>query len=509
MPANDPYALHLSCFGALPDMRQSVAASISAGSLTLTVADAEFTSADLGKTIVVGTGGASRHLATIDAIITESEVTMSAAPSVSLDPTGLTWGTDCTAALQSAIDDLGEKGGGRLIVDGRYLLAGSVSKDLLNIADHIEILGYGGVSTFAISGSASSASLAIQNAARLTISNVNFVGTPNLSHDVARVLDIQHSNVAIRDCAFWGLAAAYAENAIVWTYECDLEMTDCRFGGCVTASANNTSTVECLLWRRLNFTRCRWVDYGQFDGILHSKTGFFVPLGWVHVGNTSGPDIDALGQGVARIIDCRGDEGALAGLFIDPGKGNYLSRVLIDGWEGNVHGSASGRGIHIANVINAEIRRSAFGYVATPADAIRLNSCTTVLVDQCEGSDGATRLTANIIGHLTVKDSPRISTRVLSAIGRYDQGITIRRLLPNIAGGGIAAGGYYDFVLPSADYTIATVLVSIAGRGEGNSADRYKVSHEVRDRSATSAVLRVYNLGASGQTIDVELEVSY
>ncbi len=502
-----PGSYTLSSYGSVPDMRQTASgAAITAGSTTLTISGAGFTSADIGKTVVVGTGGIARHIVTISAIISDTQVTMSAAALITLGATGASWGTDCTAALQAAFDQLALSGGGQLLIDGHYLLAGAVSKNFLIAADQIEIVGTGSNSAFAVSAAQTGTPITIQSMARLIIRDVHFIGTPNQPHDFSRLLYLDQCNVTFQDCGFWGLGAISSPgDAIIFHDDCDFEMVNCHFGGCATNSAQGTSVVDGTVWRGLHFNRCRWIDYGQFNGILHSKTAAAISLSWVRVRDTAGPVVHAIAQRVARIVDCRGDENAVHGVCALPDPGKQIGRLFIDGWESNV--GPFGDGIYANTVINAEILRCSFGYVTPMRDAILIDSCTNVLIDRCETSNGATQLTATNIGELIISRCPTITTRNLTGIGRYSQGQKATMHLPNIAGSLIATNAYFTYAVTGVDCTSAAVLVSASGNGEGGAADRYRVGHEVLNRTNNGCDVRIYNFGA-GQTVDVDIEVS-
>lgn len=111
-------------FGAKGDCRRVVDGAITQSSVRLTSASATFTVADLGKPIYILEAGASNFGGkevrygnlpldtTIDRVVSPHTVLLRDAALASVTGASVTWGTDDSAAIQSAIDSAAASGGG-------------------------------------------------------------------------------------------------------------------------------------------------------------------------------------------------------------------------------------------------------------------------------------------------------------------------------------------------------------------------------------------------------------
>ncbi len=119
-----------SPYGAKADMKMVGDAAIQSGSRTLSSASAVFTPSDVGKSIVVGGAGASGGvLATkIAAVLGKQHATLRAAAATGVTHGLASYGTDNTAAFQSALDAQFKAHGGKVSVpSGAYLLLGTLN----------------------------------------------------------------------------------------------------------------------------------------------------------------------------------------------------------------------------------------------------------------------------------------------------------------------------------------------------------------------------------------------
>lgn len=111
-------------------------------------------------------------------------------------------------------------------------------------------------------------------------------------------------------------------------------------------------------------------------------------------------------------------------------------------------------------------------------------------------------LTANglaITGTLSVSDKTNT---------RKNLGIVYSNSHMGVGGGGLAAGGSIDLqIFYTASSANPTILVTPHGGGENVATDRGKVGAAITTRSATSAYIRLFNNGASVQTVNCEVLV--
>jgi hypothetical protein len=141
-------------YGGVADAEQVADIAVTNGSDTLTSASNPWTSADVGKPILVNLAGASsvNIQGTIATYISAGRVEISVA--AGRTASGLTswWGTDNTTAFQAA----GNASNGVYVPSGQYLIAGTVTWTAREInlmgagraATLLKVIGVGGASTF-------------------------------------------------------------------------------------------------------------------------------------------------------------------------------------------------------------------------------------------------------------------------------------------------------------------------------------------------------------------------
>ena len=120
--------MYFEWWGAVADGILIQDANISSGDNTLTSITASFTSAHVGKTIVVTEGAASKQalITTIASYTSATEVELTDAAGTDVVDGYAHWGTDNTTALQKAIDDSLESAGVVELAGGFYLTEGLI-----------------------------------------------------------------------------------------------------------------------------------------------------------------------------------------------------------------------------------------------------------------------------------------------------------------------------------------------------------------------------------------------
>ena len=123
-----------TAYAAKADMKMVTDAAVPAGSRTLSSAAAEFTAADVGKSLVVANAPAGAVapgdvLTTkITAVLGRHHATLQAAPPTAITGGRAAYGTDDTAAFQNALDAQFKAHGGKVAVpSGAYLLLGTLN----------------------------------------------------------------------------------------------------------------------------------------------------------------------------------------------------------------------------------------------------------------------------------------------------------------------------------------------------------------------------------------------
>jgi hypothetical protein len=270
----------LSSFGASPDARQIKDAAIDAGLTSLTSQTAEFTVQDVGKSIVVSGAGSNgaKLSTTIAAVTSATEIVLASAASTSVTGKGATFGTDCGPALQTALNELEDAGGGALHVDGAFMLVTPVVRQFFT-ATRTELLGHGASDRLYIATAPNATAITIQSARSLVIDGLNFVGTPDERADAWRTLRFEDCELFFRNCGFFGLASALQWNgSVVSTNHCHVSVHDTYFGGCAGSNGVDNPTFDLQSWKSCDFQRTQFIDYGSIGGFEHSKTGYAVQL---------------------------------------------------------------------------------------------------------------------------------------------------------------------------------------------------------------------------------------
>lgn len=103
-------------------------ANITSGTAALTSSEAAFTSADIGKhVLVVGAGASGADLSTTIQSVAAGTATLATNAGTTVVSGWCVYGTDDTDAIEDAIDYLVSNGGGRLVFDdGIYIVAGAL-----------------------------------------------------------------------------------------------------------------------------------------------------------------------------------------------------------------------------------------------------------------------------------------------------------------------------------------------------------------------------------------------
>lgn len=111
------------------------------GDATFTVATGRFTQADVGKYFVINRAGPSfnnqPHHTTIASVTSSTEIELTHTPASSWNPAKYWYGEEQTTGIQNAIDDVGDAGGGTVLVPG------PVFTDQLTLRNRVWLRGLG------------------------------------------------------------------------------------------------------------------------------------------------------------------------------------------------------------------------------------------------------------------------------------------------------------------------------------------------------------------------------
>ena len=400
-------------------------ATMAASSAVCTSASALFTSAAVGKPIVVataGTGGNDLHT-TILSYQSASQVTLAAACNASgVGPVGAIWGTDNGPALQTGLDSLATTGGGVLTVgQGNFcIFTGASHADYgVHNTPFISIEGTDTASLFYVATGSGNNMLAVGNLGECKISNLGFVGCPLANSDAANTIVINSTQVAtIRDCLFLGLATGSlsgdANNlGIVSFTATDLRLLNCQFRGCVGANGKGNSAVHGFTVFGLEVNGCVFFDWGWLNGI--QQTAYRgESQAWVQVNSYQTPIDNANAANTMRFINSRFDEYTNRAINLYPGAGS----VELDGCMFNVTWDNSGGGVLVQGANSFLAQNCLFGYRTKTGilDSITLQGVTAAHLKNIVCTHNTTQITvSNTCTNLLVEDCPTITTITSSA----------------------------------------------------------------------------------------------
>jgi Pectate lyase superfamily protein len=317
--------------------------------------------------------------------------------------------TNDSAAFQAAIDAAAAAGGGTVLVpNGIFVIGSPVVKNFNSIAAKLIIRGLGTSSQVVVKTGASSRAFEFTNLLDLVVEHVAFVGTPGVATDASRTLDLTSVNRAVvRHCQFYGVSSEHADGAIIAVAGGTiLSVEHCAFLG--SASKAN-GVVYGDGWGGFKVTDTCFLDYGNLNGFVHSKTPGTVTTAWIRLKRPGGNFTATQDQGEVFIREVRMDEGSLLGVYIDPPENTpRIGHVFISGLRMNGNGLGNSGGVHIRRATNVFIERSWIGYNAhdTPHPAFYLIDSGDVILDAVRCEQGFSTIFADsATTSLTVRNS--------------------------------------------------------------------------------------------------------
>ena len=413
----------LTDFGAVADGRQVYPVAVVAAEPLVVAALGSFSATDVGRKIVVagaGAGGA-KLVTTVAAFVDETTVSLTDAAVTTQAATGASLGTDCSAALQAALDGLADQGGGELFIDGEFLLTAPVYKNFHALASSIVFRGGGSASALIIACGSTESAITLGNLIKLSIEYIDFVGTPGERNDAKFVLDLQTCLSAdLHGNSFYGLANVdSAEAAVINNYGGGLALDRNGFGGCMIA---NGGVVTNNLWQSFSSEGNRFIDFGQRNGILHSKTWLVTGQSWIKIGDPVASTtyetnpLYVYPHAFVRIEGDFYDEGTKNPVLINsPAK--RIAGARIAGCRFNVNGFTTGTtGPAILNVTDLSIEHCSMGYCDASRYAIYINTVGHARITGVVTNGAVNILKAYTMDRLDIVNSPTLTNLELTNV---------------------------------------------------------------------------------------------
>lgn len=287
-------------------------------------------------------------------------------------------GIDDSVGFQQAIDDLKADGGGTLML-------GTGTWD---ISSRINVLNYHNGQSIVVKGNKESVIHPHQGQSELLfyvgnfnsfeVKDVIFVGDSMADYDVwSLVYSAYTSKVKIDGCEFYGIKASLG--LIYGGVRSETVVVDSIFDG----NAADIASIYAENSMGLTVKRSRFIDYGDFRGVYHSKSPSNIGA-WI-AASEDPADVNGLSNIGLIVESCRFDEAAPASIAA-----TGLRNVLITQIVSNVNGAANGKGIHLDNVRFAKITQGQFGYTPFAKPAIYAINGTRVSVEGLTLGGGVT-----------------------------------------------------------------------------------------------------------------------
>ena len=336
--------------------------------------------------------------------------------------------TDDGPALQSALNAIGESGGGTLFVPaGRYAIVTPVQKDFSGLASDVSILGVESLtpvpppnssgqvlshgldltSEFAPRTGEQGIAVNISGLQSFLIKDITFIGTPGVNTDALITVALNNIGEAtIRHCEFYGLSTQVGPG-IVQSVRSRLTIEQSVFLGSTANSGIYGAVVQNIEWQAITVSDTVFVDYGQRPE-LFSKTGLSAPFSWVNIGNAAALTSYSPRRQVA-IRNVFLDEGGFVGLSSLPDRyqppSAPIDLVYVTGLYMNVSNLGT-TGHYFNGLKNVLIENSHYGWSHNTDSAIHLLSVGNAILDRVECVASADRIRADsATGSLTVIDS--------------------------------------------------------------------------------------------------------
>lgn len=336
--------------------------------------------------------------------------------------------TDDGPALQQALNELANSGGGTLEVPAGHYLLGTPVLSQFTRGTEITIAGEPSTTPIAVTGNglgldltsefivavgATNDAINLSGSDALLITDVGFVGVQEVTTDAHTVLALSDiGQVTIRHCEFYGLASLVPGGAIVAASLTDLRLEQSAFLGCAANSGLTTSILQTSSWLGISIADCKFVDYGNRPGFF-SKTPLQSPYSWIGIGKAAALEPTwSKREAIVRHVFL--DEGAYFGIAARPDLDSaqpeqsptfnfppyevYLSRLYL-----NVN-NLNSDGVYIYGAQKVFIEQSHFGWSHSAGMAINLSGVGEAIFDLLECLQDATRIRVDA-GRLSVINS--------------------------------------------------------------------------------------------------------
>lgn len=288
-------------------------------------------------------------------------------------------GIDDSAAINEAINELKNRGGGKIVFPPGQVI---VSERLYFIGDNASYDISGDGTEILVNGNNSSVIFYFGNNNQVNIHNLTFVGRNVYDPSDPRYIDCAYlifanyvDKLVIQNTQFIGVRADFS---IVYSGLADTVLENVQFGG----SSGRMASVEVGItpwsndqwFRGLTVRSTTFLDYGNYNRQDFWKSSYDNNY-WIKISSSKEmrDSVNANHQRLVRIMDSWFDEGAT--VAIAAWNAEFLK---IEGVNVNVNSTANARAIDLSGVHYAEVNFCRFGYTQARKAAINAVDETTV-----------------------------------------------------------------------------------------------------------------------------------
>jgi hypothetical protein len=244
---------------------------------------------------------------------------------------------------------------------GEYLISSAASQAFGSSGD-ITIEGVGSGAVFFIDCAAGVTAVEISGAQNVKFRNITFRGTsdtnsPRFYNSAFRALRLAgNRNVTLDDVFFYGLAASEAAGAVVQIEGGIVTLNRVHALGCNALYTNSTPFFRITGWRQVDARDLEFVDYGELNDVIYSKTGV-VGFAWIVLGET-----EQVNHVIANFNGLFMDEGTAYGLIVSAPAGR--AQVRVNNVNHNVNHTDLGYGLSFDGCRSVEVSNASLRALA-------------------------------------------------------------------------------------------------------------------------------------------------
>lgn len=274
--------------------------------------------------------------------------------------------TDDGPTIQAAGDAALDAGLGTLVLpEGRFRISTPIRWDGRGGRDKhkaLNVVGTGIGTQLVIDTGERDAAVEFKGFEEVRVAGVTFVGVPGVNTDARQTVQFHNvHHASLVDCSFYGLSSLVADGSIVHAEESDLLVERCTFRGCTANSGLDCPIINNANWFGLVVRSTWFIDYGDLDGIFHSKTPIASAAGFIRLGQPAKASVNAMfGAGEAVIDDVRVDEGCYRAVYVHASE--PIDSIRIRGLRHNGNSAEGATGLHVQHTKRLLVESSWFGY---------------------------------------------------------------------------------------------------------------------------------------------------